>query len=110
MAAEKTLGECLRAHGLSRRGFLKFSAAIASATALPPTMVPAIAAALERARRPSVIWRPRTTRSGATASFRSTRPSPSSAATTSPSAGWNGTCRTTSSGWTSSRCGARANP
>ena len=52
----KTLGESLRQHGVSRRGFLKFCAATASMMALPPSMAPAIAAALEKARRPSVIW------------------------------------------------------
>jgi hydrogenase small subunit len=56
MSDEKTLGNYLRAHGISRRGFLKFCAATASMMALPPTMVPVIAAALEKARRPSVIW------------------------------------------------------
>jgi hydrogenase small subunit len=56
MAADKTLGESLRDQGVSRRGFLKFCAATASLMALPPTMVPAIAAALEKAKRPSVIW------------------------------------------------------
>ncbi len=56
MANSKTLGESLRRHGVSRRGFLKFCSATASLMALPPTMVPAIAAALEKAQRPSVIW------------------------------------------------------
>ena len=56
MATSKTLGESLREHGVSRRGFLKFCAATATMMALPPTMAPAIAAALEKARRPSVIW------------------------------------------------------
>jgi hypothetical protein len=56
MANDKTLGEVLREQGISRRGFLKFCAATASLMALPPTMVPVIAAALEKARRPSVIW------------------------------------------------------
>ena len=56
MSAEKTLLESLREQGVSRRGFLKFCAAAASMMALPPTMAPAIAAALEKARRPSVIW------------------------------------------------------
>jgi hydrogenase small subunit len=56
MPKEKTLGEILRQQGISRRGFLKFCAATASMMALPPSMVPAIAAALEKARRPSVIW------------------------------------------------------
>jgi hydrogenase small subunit len=56
MPADKTLGESLREHGVSRRGFLKFCAATASMMALPPTLAPAIASALEKARRPSVIW------------------------------------------------------
>jgi len=56
MAANKTLGEMLRDRGVSRRGFLKFCTAAASLMALPPSLAPAIAAALERARRPSVIW------------------------------------------------------
>lgn len=56
MAQDKTLGEVLRERGISRRGFLKFCAATASLMALPPSTVPAIAAALEKARRPSVIW------------------------------------------------------
>jgi hydrogenase small subunit len=51
-----TLGERLRRQGVSRRGFLKFCAATASMMALPPTAVSALAAGLEKARRPSVIW------------------------------------------------------
>jgi hydrogenase small subunit len=56
MKNDQTLGEILRDQGISRRGFLKFCAATASLLALPPGSVPAIAAALENARRPSVIW------------------------------------------------------
>jgi len=56
MSHDKTLGEALRRQGVSRRGFMKFCATTASLMALPPSMVPAIAAALEQARRPSVIW------------------------------------------------------
>jgi hydrogenase small subunit len=56
MAFQKTLGESLREHGVSRRGFLKFCTATTSMMALPPSMTSVIAAALERARRPSVIW------------------------------------------------------
>ncbi len=52
----KTLAERLRERGVSRRGFMKFCAATASMMALPPIMIPRIAAALEQARRPSVIW------------------------------------------------------
>ncbi|WP_295461072.1 hydrogenase small subunit [uncultured Thiodictyon sp.] len=53
---DTSLGERLREHGISRRSFLNYCAAIASLMALPPGAVPAIAAALEAARRPSVIW------------------------------------------------------
>ncbi len=56
MKKDQTLGEALRLKGISRRGFLKFCAATASMMALPPAMVPAIAEALEKARKPSVIW------------------------------------------------------
>jgi len=58
MASRNTVGEALRARGVSRRGFLKFCAATASMMALPPTMVSKVAAAIENARRPSVIWLP----------------------------------------------------
>ena len=53
---DKTLGDTLRGQGISRRSFLKFCAATASMMALPPSMIPTIANALEKARRPSVIW------------------------------------------------------
>ena len=52
----KTLGDALRSQGISRRSFLKFCAATASMMALPPSMIPAIASALEKAKKPSVIW------------------------------------------------------
>jgi hydrogenase small subunit len=51
-----TLGDTLRSQGVSRRGFLKFCATTASMMALSPAMIPKIAAALEKARKPSVIW------------------------------------------------------
>ena len=38
-----TVGEILRAKGVSRRGFLKYCATTASLLALPPTMIPRIA-------------------------------------------------------------------
>jgi len=53
---DTTLGDALRSKGISRRSFLKFCAATASMMALPPSMIPTIANALEKARRPSVIW------------------------------------------------------
>ena len=42
--------------GMSRRAFLKFSAAMAAALALPPAYAPRIAAAVESAPRLPVIW------------------------------------------------------
>ncbi len=42
--------------GVSRRAFLKFCAAAASLMALPPSMAPAIAEAMGKRTRPSVIW------------------------------------------------------
>ena len=51
-----TLGEALRNQGVSRRSFMKFCATTASMMALPPSMIPMVAKALEKARRPSVIW------------------------------------------------------
>ncbi|MDH3532396.1 MAG: hydrogenase small subunit [Gammaproteobacteria bacterium] len=56
MSRTQTLGEILQARGVSRRGFMKYCATTASLLALPPSMVPRIAHALEHARRPSVIW------------------------------------------------------
>jgi hydrogenase small subunit len=56
MKKDQTIGELLRSRGISRRGFLKFCASTASLMALPPAMIPVIAEALEKARRPSVIW------------------------------------------------------
>jgi hydrogenase small subunit len=51
-----TVGEMLRRHGVSRRSFIKFCTAAASAMALPPWMGPAMAEQLRNARRPSVIY------------------------------------------------------
>lgn len=51
-----SLGERLRARGVSRRSFLKYCGTTASLLALSPSMVPRIAEALEAQRRPSVIW------------------------------------------------------
>jgi len=55
---QTTFGEYLRSRGVSRRDFLKFCTTAASAMALPAALVPQIADALEKARRPSVIWLP----------------------------------------------------
>ena len=56
MLGRETLGESLAQQGISRRAFLKFCTAMASLMALPPGTATAIAEALVKARRPSVIW------------------------------------------------------
>jgi hydrogenase small subunit len=48
----------LRSRGVTRRDFLSFCTSTAALMGLPAAMTPRIAAALERARRPSVIWLP----------------------------------------------------
>jgi hydrogenase small subunit len=51
-----TVGEMLLKHGISRRGFIQYCTAVASAMALPPWMGPAMAEQLRNAPRPSVIY------------------------------------------------------
>ncbi len=58
MPPDTSLIDVLAAKGVSRRGFMKFCAAITSMMALPPSAIPKVAAALASARRPSVIWLP----------------------------------------------------
>jgi hydrogenase small subunit len=52
------VGEFLRSRGVTRRDFLSFCTSTAALLGLPASMAPRIAAALEQARRPSVIWLP----------------------------------------------------
>lgn len=56
MAIKPTLPELMKTHGVSRRAFMKYCASLASIMAMSPAMAPRIAAALENAPRPSVIW------------------------------------------------------
>jgi hydrogenase small subunit len=56
MSDKETLLGQLARHGISRRGFLKFCATTASLMALPPGAATAMAEALSKARRPSVIY------------------------------------------------------
>lgn len=56
MNNDQTLSDILRSRQVSRRSFLRFCAVNASLLALPPSMIPVIAEALESAKRPSVIW------------------------------------------------------
>jgi hydrogenase small subunit len=53
-----TVGEFLRSRGVTRRDFLSFCASTAALMGLPAALAPRIAAALDQARRPSVIWLP----------------------------------------------------
>lgn len=56
MNKPETLGTSLARSGISRRSFLKFCTAMASLMALPPSAAYAMADALNRAQRQSVIW------------------------------------------------------
>ena len=56
MMNKQTLFELLQQQGITRRGFMKYCTALTSLMALPPSMIPIVANALESARRPSVIW------------------------------------------------------
>ncbi len=56
MTGALTLGEELRRRGVSRRGLLKFAAAMATSLTLPPGAARAIAQGLAQARRQSIIW------------------------------------------------------
>ena len=55
-ADELAVGDMLRRYGVSRRGFIKYCTAAASAMALPPWMGAAMAQQLQSAPRPSVIY------------------------------------------------------
>jgi hydrogenase small subunit len=56
MSKDDTLADVLREQGVSRRGFLKVCAGLATMMAMPASMIPRIAEALEQTVRPSVIW------------------------------------------------------
>jgi hydrogenase small subunit len=56
MPERETLGDMLARRGVSRRALLKYSAYIATLMALPPGLAPAMAEALAKTRRQSVIW------------------------------------------------------
>ncbi|MBI5163263.1 MAG: hydrogenase small subunit [Magnetospirillum sp.] len=56
MSTKPALLPLLDSHGISRRDFTKYCTGLTAAMALAPAMAPRVAEALERARRPSVIW------------------------------------------------------
>ncbi len=51
-----TVGETLRKHGVSRRGFVKFCTAMVTTMALPPWLGAAMAEQLSSGPRPSVVY------------------------------------------------------
>ena len=53
-----TVGEFLRSRGVTRREFMSFCVSATALLGLPAGLTPRVAAALERAQRPSVIWLP----------------------------------------------------
>ena len=58
MEKEGRLLASLAQQGISRRAFIKYCATLASLLALPPSAARAMADALQKAARPSVIWLP----------------------------------------------------
>jgi hydrogenase small subunit len=58
MFEDDTVGATLRRRGVTRRSFIQYCASLASLMALPASSVPAMAEALAKAKRPSVIWLP----------------------------------------------------
>jgi len=54
--SDDSLYQSLSKRGVSRRDFMKFCTAMAAVLALPPSFVPKIAAALEKAKKPTVVW------------------------------------------------------
>ena len=51
-----TFGELLTDNGISRRDFMTFCASMAAVLALPDSVIPAIAAAVEKEPRPILVW------------------------------------------------------
>ena len=75
-AGRTWLSEEYERRGITRRDFIRFCSAMASALALPATLGPRIAAALEKARKPVLVWLEFQDCAGNTESFlRASRPS-----------------------------------
>ena len=53
---EKTIGQILWERQVSRRDFVKFCTIVAGTLALPSGLAPRIAEALEKAKKPTVVW------------------------------------------------------
>jgi hydrogenase small subunit len=55
-ARDESIYDSLKKKGVSRRDFVKFCTLMAATLALPATFVPRIARALEKAKKPSLVW------------------------------------------------------
>jgi hydrogenase small subunit len=76
MAGRGDIYETLRKKGVSRRDFLKFCSMMAATLSLPASFAPKIAEALEKAKKPSVVWLEFQACTGNTESFlRANKPS-----------------------------------
>jgi Ni,Fe-hydrogenase I small subunit len=53
---DESFGETLARKPVSRRDFLKFCSFVTGTLALPASMIPKVAHALETAPRPPVVW------------------------------------------------------
>jgi hydrogenase small subunit len=54
--SDESLYQSLRSRGVSRRDFIKFCTTMAATLALPTTFASKIAEALEKAKKPTVVW------------------------------------------------------
>jgi hydrogenase small subunit len=53
---EYSLSEILKGRGVSRRDFIKFCSVVTTAMALPATFAPKVAEALDKVKRPPLVW------------------------------------------------------
>jgi len=51
-----SIGEILRQRGVSRRDFMKFCSVMTAAMSLPATFAPKVAQALDKVKRPTLVW------------------------------------------------------
>lgn len=51
-----SVARLLQERGVSRRDFIKFCSTVTAAMALPATMVPKVAQALDKVQRPTLVW------------------------------------------------------
>src|SRR5271167_3094448 len=56
LPSNQTFSGALQQKGVNRRRFIKFCVAMTATLALPPRYVAQVAAALEKARKPVLVW------------------------------------------------------